>query len=235
MLDLIAFDADDTLWHNETFYTAAKERFKHILSRYQPVEVIAPYLDQVEIQNIQWYGYGIKSFALSMVETASVLSNGEVRGREIDEILAIVKDMLSMEVQLLEGVQETLAWLAEHFPLMLITKGDLFEQTRKIERSGLARYFRYIEVVADKTPAGYRALFAKYGLPPQRVLMVGNSKRSDIYPILALGGQAVYIPYESTWQHENTVEEAMGKSFLEIEHFAELPGVVERLTSADPD
>ena len=222
--DVIAFDADDTLWHNEPLYSRAKADFARLLAGYQPYELVAQRLDEIESGNVSVYGYGIKSFALSLVETAAAVSGGRISGREIQDVLALVHAMLEAEIDMVAGVPETLQQLSGRYVLMLITKGDLFEQARKIDRSGLAGHFRFIEVVADKTPQAYQALLDRYHIPAGRFLMVGNSLRSDILPVLAIGGRAVYIPYESTWTHEHVAEEALaGVSFDRLEHIRLLP------------
>jgi putative hydrolase of the HAD superfamily len=231
MIEIIGFDADDTLWHNETLYSQAKDQFQKLLSPYDNSERVRQRLDEIEVWNVRHYGYGIKSFALSMMEAAIEISEGQITGTRLIQILDMVKEMLNAEVKPLGRVEPTLAALAQQFPLMLITKGDFFEQQRKIERSGLAKYFRYIEIVIDKTPEIYRSALAKYHLEPHRFLMVGNSLRSDILPVLEIGGQAVYIPYNSTWAHEQVDESVRTtKKYMEIEHLEQLPALLSGLT-----
>lgn len=231
MIDLIAFDADDTLWENETLYIRANEKYRQLLSNYHNPEWIQRKLNQTEIVNIQSYGYGIKSFTLSMIEAAVDLSEGQIEGRVVQEIIGISKEMLEAEVQLLEHAEETLAQLSTTHELMLITKGDLFEQGKKVERSGLAKYFRFIEIVGEKTTKSYRVLLEKYNLDPKRFLMVGNSLRSDIMPVVALGGKAVYVPHPHTWVYETVVDQTTGEEeYFEIEHLGLLPALVRRLS-----
>ncbi|MDR3577338.1 MAG: HAD hydrolase-like protein [Anaerolineaceae bacterium] len=222
MIDTIAFDADDTLWHNEPLYDQARIQFCQILSTYQPAEKLESRLSEIEIANIQIYGYGIKSFILSMVEAAVDLSAGRVKGDEIQGILDISRQMLTADVPLFDHVKDVLEALHSDYDLILITKGDLFEQSRKVERSGLANYFRLIEVVEDKTEKSYRTLLQKYNIAPARFLMVGNSIRSDILPVVKIGGQAVYIPYATTWVHETVAD-------LDIDqhHFAEINNLIQ--------
>jgi len=230
MIEIIGFDADDTLWHNEILYSQAKDQFQELLTQYDNPEGVRQRLDEIEEWNVRHYGYGIKSFALSMVEAAIEISKGQIDGLRLSRVLDIVKEMLSAEVKPLGSVEPTLAILAQQFPLMLITKGDFFEQQRKIERSGLAKHFRYIEIVVDKTPETYRGVLAKYHLEPHKFLMVGNSLRSDILPVLDIGGQAVYIPYVTTWAHEMVDEaEQKTKNYYEIEHLEQLPDLINRL------
>lgn len=230
-LEVVAFDADDTLWHNETLYLDAKGRYGELLSSYQEPEKVLQILDENEYQNVSIYGYGTKSFVLSMIETAIELSGGNITGHLMREILAIGRQMLSGEVQLFEYAEQVVAELSAGHPLMLITKGDAIEQGRKIEKSGLARYFHYIEIVADKTAEVYRTILRRYGLDAAGFLMVGNSLRSDILPVLEIGGQAVYIPYEHTWIHELAVESEIAKNgYYELKHLGQLPALIEKLS-----
>jgi putative hydrolase of the HAD superfamily len=228
--DVIAFDADDTLWHNETQYTYGKERFGQLLSGYQDPETIMRQLEVIEMENVHTYGYGIKSFSLSMVEAAVGITNGQVQGGEIQAILDLTKDLLEMQMVLFDQVEETLAVLSADYDLLMITKGDTFEQERKIERTGLAGYFKHIEIVANKTAAVYRGVLRKYAVEPTRFLMVGNSLRSDVLPVIEIGGQAVYIPYEHTWVHENMVDQPIDEeSYYEIEQLGQLPELIKAL------
>jgi putative hydrolase of the HAD superfamily len=233
MFDLIAFDADDTLWHSETLYTVTQDKFVHLLSAYRETDGIEAELYQTEMRNLRYYGYGIKSFTLSMIETAIQLTDGRIRGEEIRQILAFAREMLKAPVELLEGAEEVVRALSESHPLMIVTKGDLFDQESKLARSGLADYFTHVEVVTAKTSTTYQALLSKYHITPGRFLMVGNSLKSDILPVLAVGGQAVYIPYHITWVHEAVAQPAddvMG--YFELEHIRLLPALVESLSNA---
>jgi putative hydrolase of the HAD superfamily len=231
MFDVIAFDADDTLWHNETLYTLTEDRFKQLLSRYRGTPEIEGELYEMEMRNLRYYGYGIKSFTLSMIETAIELTGGQIQGAEIREILDFAREMLRAPVQLLEGVQEVVRTLSQSHRLMIVTKGDLFDQESKIARSGLADYFNHVEVVTQKSEQTYQGLLAKHSIAPQRFLMVGNSLKSDILPVVAIGGQAVYIPYHTTWAHEvvdDPNEKAQG-GYLKLEHMGLLPDLVSKL------
>jgi putative hydrolase of the HAD superfamily len=230
MIELIAFDADDTLWHNEYLYTQAKDQFCSMLARFGSDEQVRQRLDVVEEQNVLHYGYGIKSFTLSMIETAMAVSDGCIAVDALQAILQMGKNMLATELPFLDHAESTLAELSQQFSLMMITKGDTFEQQRKIERSGLAKYFRYIEIVANKTPATYQRLFTQHNVDPRQALMVGNSLRSDILPVLEIGGQAVYIHYESTWSHEFVDEATRARyQYFEIDHLGELAALVAKL------
>jgi putative hydrolase of the HAD superfamily len=230
MLDVIALDADDTLWHNETLYSQTQDKFRDLLARYDRGKGSKQLLYETEMENLHFYGYGIKGFTLSMIETAIKLSGGRIRADEVQEILNLGKEMLNASVQLLDHVAEVIPQLAASHPLMLITKGDLLDQETKLARSGLGGYFRHVEVVAAKTPEVYRSLLARHDIPPERFLMVGNSMRSDILPVVALGAQAVHIPYAITWAHEK-VDHSTGDStqYVELAHIGQLPEHVARL------
>jgi putative hydrolase of the HAD superfamily len=230
MIEVIGFDADDTLWHNETLYHQSKEDLSQILTDYQEPQETKAWLDQTEVANIEYYGYGIKSFTLSMIETAIDVSDGKVTAEEINSVITIAKMMLAAPVDLVDGVEATLDSLSSSYDLMLITKGDQFEQERKIRISGISNYFDYLEVVGEKSVSTYRRVLEKYNLEPTRFLMVGNSLRSDILPVLKIGGQAVYIPNETTWFHENADNQEIGDfEYVELEQIIQLPKYLERL------
>ena len=204
--DLIGIDGDDTLWHNERDYVEARERFGRMIARSGvPVgqEELTDAINRTELQNIRYYGYGVSSFVLSLIETAIRLTDGRVASRDIAELLDVAKSMLTSEVELFEGAREALEALSDTYPLALITKGDLLHQRSKLERSGLARHFRHVEVVSHKTPDVYRGILSRLAVDPARFLMVGNSPRSDVLPVLDLGGAAVHVPAALSWTHED--------------------------------
>lgn len=231
-LDLIAFDADDTLWHSENLYEAAENDFVALCAAYADGERVRSALHATEVRNLALYGYGVKAFVLSMIETLIALSGGRAASGEIDRLLARGKEMLSAEVHLLDGVAATLEELSRAYPLMVVTKGDLGHQASKLARSGLAPYFRYVEIVVDKSPDVYRDLLAKHGFDPRRVLMVGNSPRSDILPMLELGGWGVWIPYRILWAHEHAhLSDDPGPRFREIDRISDLPRLIRELTA----
>jgi putative hydrolase of the HAD superfamily len=226
-IDIIAFDADDTLWENEVLYQKAQERLKEILSQWEASAVIDEVLYETEMRNLPLYGYGIKAFSLSMIETAIKVSDGKISGNIISKILEMTQSMLDADIKLYPYVNDTLKELSEMYPLMVITKGDLLDQTSKIKRSGLAKYFSITEVINDKTSEDYRAILGRHGLLPETFLMVGNSLRSDVLPVLELGGKAVYIPAETTWAHEVVSEfDFRSEDFFELEHLGQLPDLV---------
>ncbi|MDX1687913.1 MAG: HAD family hydrolase [Candidatus Promineifilaceae bacterium] len=232
--ELVAFDADDTLWHNESVYLRGRERATAIVARYGEADAFEKRLDEVEVGNLQYYGYGVMSFILSAIEAAIDVTEGEISAGDVQELIALSKEMLTHEVQLFDGVEDALSELSEMYPLLLITKGDLRHQQEKVSKSGLAGYFRGVEVVSDKTPGTYERILKRYQVEPARFLMVGNSLRSDIAPVLELGGWAVHVPNDLTWDHEMAVSrpETEGR-FFEVEHVGQVPGLVERLGRHD--
>ncbi|HEU4324176.1 MAG TPA: HAD family hydrolase [Roseiflexaceae bacterium] len=227
--DVIAFDADDTLWQNERLYQQTQAGLRQLLAQYHSPEWIDERLYQTEMRNLAHFGYGIKGFTLSMIETAIELTEGRISGREIQTLIDAGRAMLTADIELLEQVAETLEQLAQHYPLMLITKGDLFDQEQKLARSGVARLFRQVEIVSNKRPEDYARLLQRHGIAPERLLMVGNSLRSDILPVLAIGGTAVYIPHELTWSHEAAEVPAGQSGFYELARFGLLPDLLAEL------
>jgi len=226
---VIAFDADDTLWHNENLFSMTQERFYELLGRYHDREYIERNLYETEIRNLSFFGYGIKGFTISMIETAIELTEGRISGAEIREILTSAKEMTQAPIELLDGAAEAIAALAPHYRLMVITKGDLFDQESKIARSGLVEHFRHVEIVSEKTPVTYRGILDRHAIAPERFLMVGNSLKSDILPVLAVGGRAVYVPYHLTWAHEQVEHPQPQPGLYEIKHLGELPALLERV------
>lgn len=228
--EILAFDADDTLWHNERFYVEAQNKFAELLSHYHKPEWVNERLFQTENRNIQHFGYGIKAFALSMIETAVELTEGRIAGTDIQTLIDLARKMLNAEVQLLNHVVEIIPLLAENYQLMVITKGDLLDQETKISRSGLGQYFQCIEVVSHKTIASYTKVLNRYSIPPQRFMMIGNSLRSDILPILEMNGSAVHIPYETTWLHESAkMPSNIQAGFYQLEHMGQLPALLAQI------
>ena len=230
MIDILAFDADDTLWDNEKSYLQAKEKYIQLLAPYGEPECVEKKLDETEIHNVQVYGFGIKSFTLSMIETGLAITDSQITGAEIQAIFEIARPMLSAEVDLFGQTEATLAQLSQKVDLMLITKGDSFEQEQKVRRSGLSRYFRYVEVVGEKSEDTYRRILEKYQIDPAHFLMVGNSLKSDILPVVRIGGKAVHIPYANTWSYEmEVVDEEHQDGYVTLNHLGELPSYFEKL------
>jgi putative hydrolase of the HAD superfamily len=233
VIEWIGFDADDTLWHNETLFQLTQERFTELLSGYHRPEQIARRLYETETRNLKDLGYGVKAFTLSMIETAVELTEGRVSAREIGEILDMGRAMTRAPLQLLDHAEATVQQLGQRFPLLLITKGDIFDQESKIARSGLSRFFKGIEILTSKSAAAYAEVLSRYGIAPSSFLMVGNSLRSDVLPVLALGGRAVHVHYPLCWEHERVpAEEIAGRDFAAIASLAELPALLENLRSA---
>lgn len=226
-IELLAFDADDTLWVNETIYLNAEEKLAGLIRPYLQFASFTDHLYQMETRNLEIFGYGIKGFLLSMIETAIELTSGRITGQEIQQIIALGKEMLAHPVELLPHVREAVIQLSAQYELMIITKGDLFDQENKIARSGLADFFHHIEIVSEKDEQTYAKLLNKYQVKPEHFLMVGNSLKSDILPVLTLGGYAVHIPFQTTWQHEQVHESAMkGYAFLELKDMGQLLAVL---------
>jgi putative hydrolase of the HAD superfamily len=234
MLKMIAFDADDTLWHNETLYTTAQDKLKEVLSAYLDTDGIEARLYETEMRNLDHFGYGMKSFTLSMIETAIELTEGQIKGDDIQQIINAGRKMLEAPLQLLEHVKPAVIQLSDNYPLMIITKGDLLDQETKIARSGLGVFFSDVEVVSEKSETTYQGILSRYGLEPHQFLMVGNSLRSDILPVVLLGGWAVHIPYHTTWAYETVTSQAISKQdYFELDHMGLLPELVEKLWNAN--
>jgi putative hydrolase of the HAD superfamily len=229
MFDVIAFDADDTLWHTEPLYRDAEQKYLQALAAVGvTAEQALAVLHRVEVENLPAFGYGIRGFTLSMIEAAAEASAGRVGAETLAGLVQTGREMTTQAVSLLDGVEETLRGLAGR-NLWVITKGDVLDQESKIRRSGLAQYFQHAEIVIDKTPQIYAGLLEKYQLDPQRFLMVGNSLRSDINPVLSLGAHAVYVPYPLTWAHESADLPADTTRYYEIANLSQLPGLLEKI------
>ena len=206
-ISVIGFDADDTLWVNETYFRETEEYFADLLEGYETKNKIDQELFKMEMQNLELYGYGIKGFMLSMIESALDLSNNTVSQQTISKILNLGKEMIKHPVELLDGVEEVLQALSGKYRLIVLTKGDLLDQERKLERSGLSKYFHHVEVLSDKKEANYKNLLEHLEISIGSFLMVGNSLKSDVIPILNIGGKAVHVPFHTTWAHEQVSEE----------------------------
>ncbi len=219
----IAFDADDTLWVNETLFRDAEERFCDWLSEFVPREQALERLIEVEERNMAAYGYGIKPFTLSLVEAALSVSGGRVSAVTIEAIIANGKRMLEAPVENLPGVPEVLARLNGRYRLVVATKGDLLDQERKLEQSGLADHFHHIEIVSDKTPMHYRNLVRHLDIEPEEFLMIGNSIRSDILPVLEIGAFGFHVPFRTTWIHEQADAPEGHPRYRSFEHIEAIP------------
>ncbi len=202
-IKVIAFDADDTLWVNETYFRDAEKEFAQILSGYETENKIDQELFKTEIKNLAIYGYGIKGFILSMVECALELSNYQLAQKSVEKILNIGKEMLEKPIELLDGIEEVLQSLQGKYKLVVATKGDLLDQERKLEKSNLLKYFHHIEVMSDKKEKDYQKLIRHLDIHPSEFLMIGNSLKSDVLPLVAIGSSAIHVPFHTTWAHEN--------------------------------
>ena len=202
-ISTIAFDADDTLWVNEPFFRAAEDEYYALLRDYLHQDDLAKALYETEMQNLALFGYGIKGFVLSMIETLAKVTNNQAPLELVIKVMDLGKEMLNKPVELLPGVADLLAQLNGHYRLILATKGDLLDQERKLEKSGLAQHFHHIEVMSDKRVVDYQKLLAHLDCAPDHFLMVGNSIKSDILPVLELGGHAIHVPFHTTWVHEH--------------------------------
>lgn len=222
-IDLICLDADDTLWHNMRFFAAAEEAFVAMLAPFAEAGIARAALAEVEVRNLPLYGYGAKSFTLSMIETA--LEFGADAGA-IREILDAGRALLAHPVELLDGIEATLGALGARARLVLVTKGDLLHQEMKLAASGLGERFDGVEIVSDKTDQTFAKLFARYGVAPDRALMAGDSMRSDVLPALAAGAWAAFVPQDGAWSHEAAAPPADAARFRELRSLAELPGWV---------
>ncbi|HUP90230.1 MAG TPA: HAD family hydrolase [Longimicrobiales bacterium] len=221
--DIIALDADDTLWHNERLFSETQVAFSALLAKYVDSTAIENRLYEIERRNLRHFGYGVKGFVLSMIETAIEITHGEVRASDVQQLISFGRAMLDAQIELLPGVQETVEELAKTYKLMLVTKGDLFDQETKLARSGLGEHFSAIEIVSEKDVKTYLAIIHKHGVKPDRFLMVGNSLKSDVLPVLQAGAAAVHVPHELTWLHEQIDEKLLeGHQFARLATLSEL-------------
>jgi len=225
---LLAFDADDTLWHHETLFVEAGEGFRAVLRAYHDDAFIDARLHATELRNLQHFGYGVKGFVLSMIETAIELTEQRISGGEIQRIIDLGRRMLSAPIEPLAGVAMALTTLSARHELVVVTKGDLFDQEAKLARSGLGHHFAGMEVVSQKDEPTYRRLLQRRGVAPSSFVMVGNSLKSDVLPVVAIGGRAVHVPYALTWAHER-VEGVSPAShgYIEVPTLADVVPIVE--------
>ncbi|WP_026777455.1 HAD family hydrolase [Polaribacter sp. Hel_I_88] len=211
-IKVIAFDADDTLWVNETYFREAENEFAELLSKYETKNKIDQELFKTEIKNLTHYGYGVKGFILSMIECALELSNFQIQQKTIEAILNIGKNMLDKPIELLVGIEDVLDNLQGKYKLIVATKGDLLDQERKLEKSNLLKYFHHIEVMSDKKEKDYLKLIQHLDIDPSQFLMIGNSLKSDVLPLIKIGAAAIHVPFHTTWVHEEVSEQESGKA-----------------------
>ena len=218
---VIAFDADDTLWVNETYFREAEEKFANILEDFLPQHAIMKELYRTEIGNLGLYGYGIKGFMLSMIETAIRISAGKMPISLVEKIIGIGQEMLEKPVDLLPGVKDVLQSLQGKYRIVLATKGDLVDQERKLQKSGLEGYFHHIEIMSEKRESDYKKLIVRLDIQASEFVMIGNSLKSDILPVLELGGYGIHVPFHTTWMHEQVDHEVTHERFFTAEHLEE--------------
>ena len=216
-IKVIAFDADDTLWDNENYFQEVENKFFELMEEYLPQHSVARELLRIEIQNLPLYGYGIKAFMLSMIETAMAISNKTINVSVIEKIIAYGRELLDKPIQKLDGVDEVLDNLKGRYRLVVATKGDLLDQERKLKRSGIEHYFHHTEIMSEKGENDFLKLIKHLDIPPQNFLMIGNSLKSDILPVLKIGGHGIHIPYHVTWGHERIEYEVKHENFKQFQ------------------
>lgn len=222
MLKVIAFDADDTLWHNESYFQEAEKKFCALLENYLPQHTVGRELLQTEIKNIALYGYGIKAFMLSMIETAIRITDKSIPNEAIEKIIGYGQELLNKPVELMDGVEDVLHHLKGRYRLVMATKGDLLDQERKLKKSGLENYFHHIEIMSEKKEDDFKKLIKHLDVQPEQFAMIGNSLKSDIIPVLNLGGYGFHIPYHVTWAHEHVETEIENEKFKGLNAIHEL-------------
>ena len=233
-IGLIGFDADDTLWRSQDYFDEAQAAFERVVATYVDLGDVAQRLYAVEKRNLALFGYGVKGMVLSMVEAAVEITEERISAGDLHRIVGLGKDLLRHPVEVLDGVREAVEAIAADYPVVLITKGDLFHQEAKVRESGMADLFRRIEIVSEKDAATYARLFEEFGIAPRRFLMVGNSLRSDIAPVLELGGWGVHVPYHTTWAHEaDATLRHGGERMRTIAGIADLAQAVQELDAND--
>ena len=225
-ISTIGFDADDTLWHHEQYYQLTQERFAALLAEYAAPEKISETLLAAERRNLAFYGYGVKGFTLSMIETAIEVTEGRAGASIVSAILAAGREMLRHPIETLPRVRETLTALAGNYRLLLITKGDLFDQERKLAESGLGELFTAVEIVSEKDSDTYRRLFTRHGHGPEHAMMIGNSLKSDVLPAIAAGSWGVHVPHEVSWALDHAEPPAEGERFRRLAHVGELQALL---------
>ena len=227
-LQVIGFDADDTLWLNESYYQETGQKFYQLLSPYLSCEEAEKELFKTEMDNMELYGYGAKAYILSIIETALRVTENRVGANIISEIITLCKELLNKPVVLLDGIADILEQLSHSdYRVIMVTKGDLLDQERKLNKSNIAQYFHHIEIVSDKKESDYIKLLERLSITPEHFLMVGNSLKSDVLPVINIGGYGVHIPHEMTWAHEKTEMEERPDRFWKIEHISELRSILQ--------
>ena len=225
-IKVIGFDADDTLWVNEPYYREVEEAFEYLMKPYDTGRDIKAELFRTEMNNLDLYGYGIKSFMLSLVQCAIQVTKGKVTARTIEEILFLGRKMLNRPIELLDDVKPVIEKLSERYRLIVATKGDLLDQEKKMKKSSIASYFHHIEIMSDKTEQNYIQLLRHLEIDPCEFVMIGNSMKSDIIPPLNLGSYAIHVPYHTTWQHEHVETDPVNKRFFRVHRLIEVMEII---------
>ena len=223
-LRVIAFDADDTLWVNEPYFRHTEEQFYNLLGEFSSQQGLERELFKIEIENLGFYGYGIKGFVLSMIETALKVTDNKISADVIGKIIALGKEMMNQPIELLDGVEEVLETLKGKYRLVVATKGDLLDQERKLKKSGISHFFHHIEIMSEKDDANYLKMIKHLDIRPDELLMVGNSLKSDILPVLNVGGYGVHVPYHITWAHEQIEHTIDDEKFRSVEGIRDVLG-----------
>ncbi len=221
-IKVIAFDADDTLWVNEPLFQNTEKQFCDMLEDFLPHHTISRELLAVEIENLKHYGYGVKSFMLSMIETAIKISNNTLSVEAVQRIIELGKTLLNQPIELIDGVEDVLKTLQGRYKLVMATKGDLLDQEKKLQKSGLANYFHHTEIVSEKKEPEYKKLIKHLDIKPQQFLMIGNSLKSDIIPVLNIGGYGFHVPYHTTWEHEKLNINITHKKFRQLQQIKDV-------------
>jgi putative hydrolase of the HAD superfamily len=227
-IQVIAFDADDTLWVNEPYFREAEDKFCALLQDYLPMHSTANELFKIEIRNLPLYGYGVKGFMLSMIETILTVTNGTASLATIGKAIEYGKELLDKPIELLPGVREILTALKDEYRLVVATKGDLLDQERKLKKSDLESYFHHIEIMSDKQVTDYQKLLKHLDCRPENFLMIGNSLKSDILPVLEIGGNAIHVPYHITWQHEVVENNVAHENFSAVDSLNEILALIKK-------
>lgn len=223
-IKVIGFDADDTLWVNEPYFKEIENKYCNLVNEYLPAQIASEKLFETEIKNLRLYGYGVKGFMLSLIETAIAVSNKQIPNSKILEIISLGKDLLNKNIELLDGIEHILETLYKRqYRLIVATKGDLLDQERKLKKSGLEKYFHHIEIMSDKKESDYKKLIKHLDINPSEFVMIGNSLKSDILPVLNIKGKAIHVPYHTSWAHEHVSDDDLqDNNFLTVQHITEI-------------
>ncbi len=225
-INTIAFDADDTLWENEPYFRKSEKIFCNLVSDYIDEDNAMKIVYDVNIKNLQLFGYGVKAHILNMLEALSIITKNNASHSLINQVIEIGKNQINKPIVLLDNVEETLKTLSKKYRLIVVTKGDLLEQKTKFFKSNLSKYFEYIEVLEEKNEENYTTMLNKINCKTDELLMIGNSLKSDIIPILNIGGYAIHIPYHTTWEHEVVKEPVIHEKLIELKNISEVPNIV---------